>query len=382
MKQGNKITILIDADPAAQPTKSGVGYYTNWLIESLSKVDPDNIEIVGHYFNFLGRNKPKLYHSKNVRYKASTVVPRQIVNSLRRNNIPFPYELLTRIKPDFIIFSNFLTRQTFFTTPYSQILHDFTYLDHPEFMSKKNKNDLQKLIPKMLHGSAFAITISNTSKQQLLKHYPEFKKPVVAGLLPIHTTDKNSSLINNSKKFGITKSYILLVGNIEPRKNLKGAIRAYLLLPENIRILYSLVVVGGNNWGDTIDKDFPKIASNQDIIFTGYVSDEDKRVLYVKASLFLFPSFYEGYGMPVIEAMQLGVPVAISDIEIHREVAKNAAVYFNPSDPQDIADKIETTLTKEKIRKTLLVNSKVVINSIDNSNFAKLIIDQIRDNIT
>ena len=381
MSMSKKITILIDADPAAQPNTSGVGYYTKQLIKELSMVDPDNVEIVGHYFNFLGRNKPDLYHSNNTRYVVSRFVPRQIMNSFRRNKIPFPFEILTRVKPDFIIYANFLSRYNLFNTPYAPIIHDFTYIDHPEYMSNKNQNDLQNLIPITLNNASFAITISKTSKKYLLQHYPDFKKPVIAELLSVKKDSDDANSRIDLKKLGITKPYILFVGNIEPRKNLKGAIRAYSQLTESIRSKYSLVIVGGNSWGESLKKDFPSIENNKDILFTGYVDDRVKSALYRNSKLFLFPSFYEGYGMPIIEAMQFGIPVAISNTNIHKEVAGDAAMYFNPSDPNDIARNIEAILSSVSLQKKLIRNSKDVIKTIESTNFAKILIDQIRKNI-
>jgi alpha-1,3-rhamnosyl/mannosyltransferase len=372
-----KITILIDVDPMASPTKSGIGYYTEQLVKDLSAIDPPNIRIVGHYFNPLGKNSPNLYTSSNIKYISSKIFPRQLLNFFRRRNIPFPYELLTRVKPDFIIYTNFLSRYTFFKTPYAPIVHDFTYLDYPEHMSEKNQADLKRLMPGTLGGASFAITISQTSKKYLKKHYPRFNRPVIAELIDLEGSNVSQKSNINLRKLGINKDYILFIGNIEPRKNLRGALEAYYLLPVKLRNKYSLVVAGGNSWGPDLDMDFPGIKKEKNIIFLGYVNEEVKAALYTHASLFIFPSFYEGLGMPIIESMQYRIPAAISNIEVHKEVAKDAAIYFDPYNAKDMANKIEYILSNPKLQKEILNNSKKVLHSLKSHNPAALIVIQI-----
>ena len=170
---------------------------------------------------------------------------------------------------------------------------------------------------------------------------------------PPYPVEKEPSIL---KKFSLTKhKYILYLGTIEPRKNLKNLIIAYSLLPEKIRSTHPLVLAGGKGWKDEEIRqaisDYKSKGYN--IITTGYITDEEKAVLYKNTACFTLPSHYEGFGMPILEAMQYSIPVAISDIPVFHEVAGQAAVYFNQDDPDSIATAISKLLDDAKLRQNL-----------------------------
>lgn len=131
------------------------------------------------------------------------------------------------------------------------------------------------------------------------------------------------------------KEYILYVGTVEPRKNLKTLIRAYL----GFRKVYdiALVIAGGFGWlYDDIVAYPEELGLGNDVIFTGYVEEGTLRSLYRHAAVFVYPSVYEGFGIPPLEAMTCGVPTILSDIPALREVAGDAAIFFDPSDHEQL----------------------------------------------
>jgi glycosyltransferase involved in cell wall biosynthesis len=357
-------TILIDIDAAGTASKSGVGYYSVNLLEALAINAPENTQIVAHYFNFLGKNKPNLPNHTNIAYKQSRLIPRQAANLLRRLNIPFPYELLTRTRANFIIFPNFLRRSTLYKTPYAAAIHDLTYIDLPEYVTTKNRQDLLKFVPKTLDGAAFIIALSQTMADKITKQYPSYKNPILAELLPVEKPRKLPAATTQKilAELGLQKKYILFMGNLEPRKNLSNLIAAYQLLPDALQQEYALVLAGGAGWNNTKIMDDIKQAqeAGTDILASGYVTDEQRAALYSSASLFAFVSSYEGYGMPALEAMSYSVPVLASDIPVLREVCGAAAVFCDPEDTRSIANTMEKVLMDKSLRKDII--SKGAVN--------------------
>jgi len=153
---------------------------------------------------------------------------------------------------------------------------------------------------------------------------------------------------------------VLFLGNIEPRKNLAGLLEAYALLPEDLRTTYNLVIAGGKGWKDEsiLDKLARLKSQGLNIVQTGYVSEEQKAALYQEATVFVLPSLYEGFGMPLLEAMSCDTPVLASDIPVFREVAGDAALYCNPMESKDIASKLEQLLLDSHLQRDLATRGR------------------------
>jgi len=144
---------------------------------------------------------------------------------------------------------------------------------------------------------------------------------------------KNEQLTSLSTldKFWIKKPYILSVGKIEPRKNIPRLIKAYKLAFGKSKDKPALVIVGPYGWGELAESDDPKI------IITGFVTDRDLVALYRNAKFFIYPSLYEGFGYPIIEAMHYGCPVAASSTSSLSEIGGKAVYTFNPTSTEDIS---------------------------------------------
>ena len=137
------------------------------------------------------------------------------------------------------------------------------------------------------------------------------------------------------RNLGIDKPYVLYVGTIEPRKNLTGLLESFALLKSRKVFQGQLVVVGMKGWMvENTGELIKKLGIGQDVIFTGFVSDEQLRQLYNMAELFVFPSFYEGFGFPILEAFCCGVPVISSNTSSCGEIAADAALTIEPQDSQ------------------------------------------------
>lgn len=170
----------------------------------------------------------------------------------------------------------------------------------------------------------------------------------------------NSKIIDILLKYGLNKRYILFVGTFSPRKNLLRLIRAFEMLKNRYSLPHQLVIAGEKGWkfepGDAVDG---VSSAGGDVIFPGYIDDGDMSGIYCGAELFVFPSLYEGFGMPVVEAQRCGVPVCLSDIPSLREVAGEGGLFFDPTSPEDMCEKIHAALTDEDLRKRLTESAHV-----------------------
>jgi glycosyltransferase involved in cell wall biosynthesis len=167
------------------------------------------------------------------------------------------------------------------------------------------------------------------------------------------------------KKINIKKPYLLYVGNAYPHKNLEQLVWAFEKLTKDYQKDLHLVLVGELDYfykrlQDGL-KEGAAASSHQRIIFTDFISDEDLAVLYQNASLYIFPSLCEGFGLPPLEAMTYRLPVVCSEAACLPEVLKEAAVYFNPTDIEDMAKKIKRVLEDKKLQEKLADSGSRII---------------------
>jgi alpha-1,3-rhamnosyl/mannosyltransferase len=358
----SRIRIVFDASPLLV-NRTGVAYYTERVATNLASRYPDELELVGFYYNFLGRHSTKhLPSAPNLRFHAIRFIPSKIVYQLRRWGIEIPIEFLSGTRADFILYFNFLSYPSLYKTPSAPVIHDVAYLDIPETVSSKNRSDLTRFVPKAIKRSRFVMTVSEFTRQRVHAQYHVPADKILVTPIPSEeprplTEATRQKLI---KRCGLAKPYILFVGTVEPRKNITGLIAAYKLLPEKIRQQYSLAVVGRLGWDCQAEENAFKEAkdSGYDVKHLGYVDEDTRAALFMNCSLFVTASNYEGFGMPVTEAMAHGAPVAVSDIPVFREVAGDKALYFDQHSPQKIADALENILKDSEVRSKLIQVSK------------------------
>jgi glycosyltransferase involved in cell wall biosynthesis len=355
------IKIVFDANSMASPHKTGVGYLEEMLIVNLAKNYPKELKLTGYYYDFLGKKQPQLPTTSNLSFKPIKLYPGKVTNLLRRYSINLPFEFLAKSKGDLGLFLNFLSQPSVFGQPTVPFIHDLSHIYYPAFASDRNRRDLERFIPKTLKRSKAVMTNSEFTKQTIVK---EFKYPASQILVvPIPPKDPDATAKSRvdatKKKFGINKPYILFVSTLEPRKNLTNLLDAYQH-NQNLRQNYSLILVGGTDWkyADTVNKIQELQEKGLDIIQTGYVTDAEKNTLYAGASVFVFPSHFEGFGMPILEAFSYGVPVCCSDIPVFHEVAGDAAAYFNKDKPDSIAKTVESVLKDKLKTQQLIVKGK------------------------
>jgi alpha-1,3-rhamnosyl/mannosyltransferase len=265
-----------------------------------------------------------------------------------------PFEFLVRQRADLHLFPAFIGWPSLFKTPSIAVIHDLAYLDIPESVSARNRADLMAFVPKTLHISRYALTVSDATAQRLRAVYGAGVPPTITTHIPLSPLPEISpaEITEVKTKYRIENDFILFVGTLEPRKNILGALEAYTELPAALRKTHSLVLAGAIGWNsNAIERRIAELQSQgYDIVQTGYVDTVSKVALYRSAAAFLLPSFYEGFGMPILEAMSYGLPCVVSDIPVFHEVAGTAAIFCNPHDSHDIARQLTRVLDNAATR--------------------------------
>lgn len=255
---------------------------------------------------------------------------------------------------------------------------DVSYKHFPEMFPKKDLLKLAVWGKYSIRNAKRIITISNSSKNDIIKEYrinPNKVNVVSVGIKEVMQSSISSK--DFIDKYNLSNPFILFVGTIQPRKNIVKLIEA-LSLMKNKNL--DLVVVGRKGWDYEQTINAPKKFGIEDRVkFFDNVSNEDLPLFYKKAEVFVLPSLYEGFGLPVLEAMQYGCPVVTSDTSSLPEAGGNAALYFDPKNAADIADKIEKVLASEKIKKEMIEKGYKQVKKFSWEKSAKEVIQVFED---
>lgn len=241
---------------------------------------------------------------------------------------------------------------------YVALVHDLIPLRMPELFTKRHLSRFRIFTDICKRQADSYIAVSEATKADIL-HYmkvPEKKIQVIyEGANPDFTPERDEAGIADAmERFGITGKYLLCLSTVEPRKNMLRTIQAYEQYVLKNHLPYKLVIVGGKGWNNGDIYDYVKEHRLEEyVLFTGYVSNQDVKNIYANASLFIYASLYEGFGIPVLEAMQSGVPVITSNVSSMPEVAGDACILVNPYEVDEIRDAIIRVLNDPKLQEEL-----------------------------
>lgn len=325
------LTIGFDGTALFRKT-DGIGRYTYSLLEAYLKKYPHHTVILIGFSNDSPAHCDLFKRYKNLRlYKLP--FPRKPYQTLYNHLFRFPVDHFIP-KLDVFVGTNFVRYPFIKHVPSLTVIHDLAYLRYPEVIEQRNLHFLQKHVPKTVaEGVVLASSSFTATELQKEFHLPTPCFVVSNGIDTERFTQRQSSEREN---------YILTVGTLEPRKNLERLIKAYVSLPASVKNAHPLIVVGNGGWGGQAPKQAPTIR------YTGYVDDESLVRLYQKAKLFVFPSIYEGFGLPLLEALAAGTPTLASDIPPFRSIGKEYISYFDPFSTEDIAHTLEHALQNTK----------------------------------
>jgi len=338
---------------------TGIGQFSKYLIEACAEEDKNTkFEIVRLLMPHRKFSSP-LKNYPNLSFRIVRWLPPFIYyQAFKRIGWVPPYDLIALRKYDYFIFFNFVAYPISKSTKSLLFVHDLSYIRYPEFVSPNNRIYLERLVPVSISNSTRILTISEFSKKEICEYYkvPKEKVSVVTPAINhkvFYPRDK-SSIRSIKEKYKIKGNYILSVCTLEPRKNLISAIEAFEKLDDAIKEGFTLVLAGGKGWlDDELEMRINKLSSVYKVIRTGYVPDEDLPILYSGASVFVFPSFYEGFGMPVLEAMACGTPVITSDNSSLPEVVGDAGIMIKADDSIKLSQEIERVLNDSRLAKEL-----------------------------
>lgn len=253
-------------------------------------------------------------------------------------------------------------------------VHDNVNIYFPETMAMGPRLILDYLFPHVIKRSDGLVIISNYVKNELLEHYP--KQCDGKNMKMVHNGCPNWTLPENYSA-NEREDFLLYIGNPEPRKNLVRIIKALELLYEEDGISIPFHLIGPKeSWKtDALTQTLNSSPIKDNIKILGYLSEEELVEQYTKCKAVVYPSLYEGFGLPVLEALQLDAVVLTSKGTVMEEVAQECAVYTNPHDANDIADKIKTIISDSFDRDSVLKNKEKVLAMFSWEKTAKAVHD-------
>ncbi len=259
-----------------------------------------------------------------------------------------------------------------------QTIHDLSFEFLPECFTWKQRLWHWFLNPKKQCQKAdIILTPSENTKQDMVNEYGivgdkiQILQPGISWEEGLITTENIQRV---KEKYNLPEKYILYLGTLEPRKNIESIIEAYNISGLKIKN-YELIIVGGKGWKN---KKLLKLIENSlGVKYIGYVNKEDKQLLYNLSSLFIFPSLYEGFGLPVLEAMSQEIPVITSNRTSLPEVIGTSGYLVNPYNVLELAEAMKNILSDEKLRKMLIIQSKEQTKKFNWNNSAKKFLNLI-----
>lgn len=331
--------IGIDGNEANTANRVGIGQFAFGVISALEKIDQKN-----SYLIYLKTKPADDFPKERPGWRYLIFGPKKYWTQFA-----LPVKLFTqKTKPD-IFFSPSHYGPRFSPVPTVISLMDLWHHRHPEQFNKKDLYQLKNWEKYSVKNAKHIITISEFSKKEILDIY---KIPAnrVTVAYPGYTKYKTENIKNKHK---ISGDYFLYLGTLQPKKNIEGLIKAFGLLNSEVQ----LVIAGKKGWQYEKMFELVKELKLEDkVIFTGFVDEEDKPYLIAGATAFVFPSFYEGFGIPVLESMNLGVPVITSNRASLPEVGGKAAIYCDPDNIESITGAMKKVLELNEEEKNEIIN--------------------------
>lgn len=352
------LKILIEAT-ALRDKPSGIGLYIYHLLDELNKLQEKedfNLQII---------YQPSV---KNwLKGNLNAYQPLQKYSNL--NCLPIPVSishlLATHAKTIGSYFDRYLdspelihgTDHIVYPLPHAKkvmSIHDLTFIKYPEFVNSRVKTYCKR-VKECLKWTDLILTISESSKQDIIEYLEV--KPEKIWVTPLGS--RYTKLPQIAPSLEHLKPYILFVSTLEPRKNIKSLITAFNYLKKTQLIEHQLVLIGQKGWQyESIFEAIKTSPYQQDIHHLDYLTDDQVANFYAQAEVFAYPSIYEGFGLPVLEAMTLGTPVVTSDTSSLPEVTGDAAILIDPHEPLQLAEALLQVISNPQLRQSLIEKGK------------------------
>lgn len=384
MKIGVDVRCLMDA------RRTGVEEYTLNLLLNLFEIDQKNDYVL--FFN--SWKEPAFNFSIFLNHKNVQLKRFKIPNKLL--NLCFWYLNWPKIDKmiggaDIFFMPNIIFGSLSKDTKLILTIHDLSFERCPEHYSWKRRLWHIFINPKkMCERADKIIAVSDSTKNDLISLYNEDSKKIITVFSAVSDDfkiiDRNDNkLIELKEKYKLPYRFILYFGTIEPRKNIQGIIRAYDELmrhsmqnKNDILSKYELVIAGEKGWlSEQIFTEINKSKFKEKIRIINSIPNEEKTYLYNLAALFVYPSFFEGFGFPPLEAMKCGIPVVVSNNSSLPEVVGKGAIMIDPAKPNEIFAAMKEILLNNKLREMIIVHSRERAGVFDWKNTAAKYLDII-----
>jgi glycosyltransferase involved in cell wall biosynthesis len=348
-----KMRIGIDISRTVEES-TGVGYYAKHLVRALAGIDAENDYLLyGIFYDCYpeGWRKASIPKSPNFRLhqknSLSWLVRKRWENAGRHKE-----KLLGGID---LLHSTAYTMPLLSHLPVIVTIHDLSFFVYPQHHTEANYQFVTRNVHQAARRAGFIIADSESTKKDIMRflHVPEERMEVIYLAAGDGFDEKRSpeTIAQTKNKYGINKPYFLAVGSMEPRKNLASALIAFKALKETKKIDYQFVVAGGKGWkNEAFYRLLKKLSIDEHLVLTGYVPEEELPALYQGAEVFVYPSLYEGFGLPVLEAMSSGTPVITSNASSLPEVAGDAALLVNPMETFDLYRAMEALVMNPALK--------------------------------
>lgn len=336
----------------------GCGYFIREVFHRLTKDHPE------HQFYFLF-DRPY-----DIDFIFSENVHPLVVSPPARHPLLWKYwydirlpVVLRKIKADVFVspdgFASLVTR-----VPQCLVVHDLGFLHHPEAYKKSHVLYLKRYMPDFLKKAASIGTVSGFSKKDIIRQYktPHDKISVVYSAAKETFHPQPMEIRQEIKeKYTEGREFFIYAGAIQPRKNLVNLLKAFSIFKKRQQSAMKLVLVGRLAWkNDAFLELLKTYRYRNDVVFTNYIEETELVKLLGSAYALVYPSFFEGFGVPVLEALQSNVPVLTSKDSSMQEIGEEAALYFDPHNFQDIAEKMMLIYKDEELKKKMIEKGRII----------------------
>jgi len=347
-------TIAIDYTPAYEQS-AGIGRYVRELVSALSAHDQET-----SYRLFVAgavRQSLPTAPGSNLEWKTTRLSPRWLARIWNRLHLPLPVEAFTG-QVDLFHATDFVLPPTLRQTRTILQVHDLSFVRVPEAAPPRLKAYLDRVVPASINRADYVLADSQATKNDLIELYdvPSQKVAVLyGGVDPNFSPASDKDILAVRHKYHLNNfRFIFSVGTVQPRKNYGRLIEALAQL-RGRHLDVHLVIAGGRGWlEDPIYRTIEAVHMQEYVHFIGFADDADLPALYSAAVCFAFPSLYEGFGFPVLEAMACGTPVLTSTLSSLPEVAGDAALMVDPYSTEAIASALERLIVDSDLREQLV----------------------------
>ena len=329
----------------------GIGWYTYETLSRIVKAHPEH----DFYFIFDRPYSKEFIFAKNVTPIVLGPPTRHPILWYIWFELRLP-KLLKKHNIDlFLSTDGFLSLTS--KVPSVAVIHDVNFEHHPKDLKFTHSLFYRFFFKKYAHKAKRLVTVSEYSKSDISKFYGLSEAKIDVSLNGVNSLFHQIELteqIKTRKQFSQGNDYFLFVGALHPRKNIKRLLMAFDLFKTETKSKNKLLIVGAKMWwNDELKEAFENLSHKEDVIFTGRKSLEDLQVLYAAAQAFCFVPYFEGFGIPIIEAMRCGCPVITSNCTAMPEVAGEAAILVDPYNIEDIKNAMITIENDPKLRADL-----------------------------